>query len=983
MKHYLLLIICIGMFSLPSSASTVKIEYNSSSGIQDAEYTYKQSDGTVLGFYLGWEEAYFMGAISSKSSLTIPDNVQYDSNTYPVKHIGGWSICDFEKASTVTSLTLPTTAESINYLPSCVKILHTNSFIQYINNEFASNLDKVLVPSEHLQSYYDATDWSNYVLINEEGANPSKITINMTKEGEFAQLLLQKTDNWYKVNELTVVGNLNENDLNVFKRMRQLSKLDLSKAIITDIPNQFDGASSYSEYRDGFNILEELSLPEINSIGDYAFAQCYRLKSIKMSKVNTIGVGVFSCCGASQITLPEGISSIGNYAFYHSKLKSIIIPSSISEISYGCFEYCSELSSVTIPSSVLNINGVSFYGSGLTSISLSGVQTIGDYAFCNCEQLSKVKFAESLISLDYYSFEGCTSLTEIDLPASLISTNSAAFANCTNIKKVISRAVCPPTHESGAFILYGCDMTDVKLYVPSMSIDDYRKSWGWDNFYTILPLEEKTSNAYIWGIDAVIDDASVFSSDCNMTLDWVDNKYGIYDTYGTVNYNGSGTLSMHQFEQRHYLGSSSWDNYYTYNALQTALISNGPMRADLVTTKLKTANTWTWYFISLPYDVNVSDITYTEGVHFAIRRYSGANRAAMTGDTWVNLTEKDIMNAYEGYILRCDKEDAEFTFPAINNGNKNKIFEKDNAIVQLNDYVSEFEHNRSWNLIGNPYPCYFDSRFIDFTAPITVWNRYENRYDAYSPIDDDYILHPVQAFFVQKPIDKSDITFNKEGRQITSEAGSLNIKSRTKGNNSNNRNIYNLYLTQDNHRKDKTRFVINEKASNGYELDKDASKFFDSNNKSLLLYTIQNGIKYAINERPFGEGIVNLGVFAPEDGTYTFSISAPSGKDVVLVDNENNITKLFNEDYTCNVKAGYNDKRFQIILGSTTAINSIDNNSDEIIIGNSEISANIPFSIYSFDGRLIGNFLPGSICHLSKGVYVINSKDVKRKVVVK
>ena len=200
MKHYLLLIICIGMFSLPSSASTVKIEYNSSSGIQDAEYTYKQSDGTVLGFYLGWEEAYFMGAISSKSSLTIPDNVQYDSNTYPVKHIGGWSVCDFEKASTVTSLTLPTTAESINYLPSCVKILHTNSFIQYINNEFASNLDKVLVPSEHLQSYYDATDWSNYVLINEEGANPSKITINMTKEGEFAQLLLQKTDNWYKVN---------------------------------------------------------------------------------------------------------------------------------------------------------------------------------------------------------------------------------------------------------------------------------------------------------------------------------------------------------------------------------------------------------------------------------------------------------------------------------------------------------------------------------------------------------------------------------------------------------------------------------------------------------------------------------------------------------------------------------------------------------------------------------------------------------------
>lgn len=980
MKHYLLLIICIGMFSFPSLASTVKIEYNSSSGIQDAEYTYKQSDGTVLGFYLGWEEAYFMGAISSKSSITIPDNVQYDSKTYPVKYIGGWDLCDFDNASTVTSLTLPTTAEQIRNLPLCVKVLHTKNFISSIDHEFASNLDKVLVPSEHLQSYYDATNWSNYVLINAEGANPSKITINMTKEGEFAQLLLQKTDNWYKVNELTVVGNLNENDLNVFKRMRQLTKLDLSKAIITDIPNQFDGASSYSEYRDGFNILEELSLPEINSIGDYAFAQCYRLKNIKMTKVKTIGYGAFSNCGASQIKLPEGLSTIRSYAFYQSKLKSVIIPSSISEISDGCFEYCGELSSITIPSSVTTIKDNSFYESGLTSITLPGVQTIGYYAFYNCKQLAKVQFAESLVSIDVNSFDGCTGLTEIDLPSSLISTKSAAFANCTNIKKVISRAVCPPTHESGYFILQGCDMTDVKLYVPSMSIDNYRENYGWNNFYTILPLNEKLSNAYIWN-DATIDDTSIFSPNCNLTLDWFIYEHGIDRSSGSVDCNG--TLSMHQYEQRHYLGNSDWDDNYSSNAQHTSLISNGSIRADLVTTKLTTENTWTWYFISFPYDVNVSDITYPEGVHFAIRKYSGANRASMAGDTWVNLTDKDVMNAYEGYILRCDKENVEFTFPAINNGNKNKIFEKDNAIVPLNDYVSEFEHNRSWNLIGNPYPCYFDSRFIDFTAPITVWNRYEDRYDAYSPLDDEFILHPVQAFFVQKPIDKSNITFYKEGRQKTSEAKILNVKSRTKVNNINNRSVYNLYLSQDNYRKDKTRFVINEQASNEYELDKDASKFIDSNNSSLLLYTIQNGLKYAINERPFGEGIVNLGVFAPEDGRFTFSISAPSEKDIVLVDNENNITTLLNEDYTCNIKAGYNDKRFQIILDSTTAINSIDNNSDEIIIVNGEISSNMPFSIYSFDGRLIGNYFPGSVCNLSKGVYVINSKDVKRKVVVK
>ena len=976
MKHYLLLIICIGMFSLPSSASTVKIEYNSSSGIQDAEYTYKQSDGTVLGFYLGWEEAYFMGAISSKSSLTIPDNVQYDSKTYPVKYIGGWDLCDFDNASTVTSLTLPTTAEQIRNLPLCVKVLHTKNFISSIDHEFASNLDKVLVPSEHLQSYYDATNWSNYVLINAEGTNPSKITINMTKEGEFAQLLLQKTDNWYKVNELTVVGNLNENDLNVFKRMRQLTKLDLSKAIITDIPKKFDGASSYSEYRDGFNILEELSLPDINFIGDYAFAQCYRLKSIKMTKVNTIGDGAFSCCGASQITLPEGVSSIGRYAFYRSKLKSMIIPSSVSEISERCFQYCSELSSVTIPSSVITISDYSFCESGLTSITLPGVQTIGNYAFRNCKQLSKVTFSENLTRLGDYSFHECTALTEIDLPSSLISSNSAAFANCVNIKKVISRAVCPPTHESESFILYGCDMTDVKLYVPSMSIDNYREGYGWKNFYTILPLEEKTRNAYIWGIDAVIDDASSFSSDCNMTLDWVDNKYGIYDTYGTVNYNGSGTLSMHQYEQRHYLGSSSWDDNYTYNALQTALISNGPMRADLVTTTLQTANTRTWYFISLPYDVNVSDITYPEGVHFAIRRYSGANRAAMTGDTWVNLTEKDVMNAYEGYIFRCDKENAEFSFPAINNGNKNKVFEKESVVMPLGEYLSEFEHNRSWNLIGNPYPCYYDTRRMDFTAPITVWNRYNQRYDAYSPLDDSYILYPAQAFFVQRPVDQATITFDKAGRQIVAAVQSLETKATSrKASNITTRKIFNVVMSNGTI-EDHTRFVINSQAACTYELDKDASKFIVDDNTTMLLYTIEDGVKYAINERPLENGIINLGFFVPSDGDFTLSFNSVADESLVLIDHETNTETELIGEYHFTAKAGFNDGRFTLMFGEATGISDIN-------VNDGSVSANTPYSIYTIDGRLVGNYVAGSSTKLSKGIYVINNKDVNHKIVVK
>ncbi len=976
MKHYLFLFICIGMFTLPSFASTVKVERNTSSGIQNTEYTYKQSDGTVLGFYLGWEVAYFTGAISSKSSITIPDNVQYDSKSYPVKYIGR-NLCDFEKASTVTSLTLPTTAESINDLPSCVKILHTNSFIQYINHEYASNLDKVLVPSEHLQSYYDETDWSNYVLINAEGTNPSKITINMTKEGEFAQLLLQKTDNWYKVNELTVVGNLNENDLNVFKRMRQLTKLDLSKAIITDIPNQFDGATHYYEYRDGFNLLEELSLPDINSIGDYAFAQCYRLKSIKMSKVNTIGSGTFSCCGASQITLPEGVSSIGRYAFYRSNLTSIEIPSSITEISNYCFQYCSALKTITIPSSVTTIGYESFEGSGLTSVSLPGVKTIGSRAFYNCKQLSTIQFSEGLISFDDQPFYGCTSLTEIDLPSTFRSMTYSAFYGCTNVKKVISRAVTPPTHNNSYSILDGCDKTDVKLYVPAMSIDKYRAESGWKTFYTILPMEDKTTNIHIYDY-ATIDDASQFTNDCDMTLNWIQqNRNGSNQYYcGALDYNGSSTLSMHDYKQYHYMGRSSSNNPYSYDAHFTSLISNGTMRSDNVQTTLRVYDTNTWYFISLPYDVKVSDITYTDGTQFAIRKYSGQNRASQAGSTWVNLSADDTMNAYEGYILRCNKQNADFTFPAINNTNKNKVFEKESVVMPLGEYLSEFEHNRSWNLIGNPYPCFYDTRRMDFTAPITVWNRYNKRYDAYSPLDDSYILHPAQSFFVQRPVDQKSITFDKAGRQKNATVQTFETKATSrKASSKSTRKIFNVIMSNGTI-EDHTRFVINSEAACAYELDKDASKFIVDDNTTMLLYTVEDGVKYAINERPMENGIINLGFYVPADGDFTISFNSVEDESLVLIDHETNTETELIGEYHFTAKAGFNDGRFTLMFGETTSISNIN-------VNEGCVSANAPYSIYTIDGRLVGNYVEGNSTKLSKGIYVINSKDVNHKIVVK
>ena len=953
-----------------SNATTVDVIYDYSSGITNTNMTATLSDGTVLGFQFWGADVYLSGAISQQAELTVPDSISYSSNRYAVNHVG-YGRCDFDNAPNVTSLTLPATITNLDCLPSTVKVLHTNSYINSVNREQLLNLSKVLVPESTLTSYLSNTNWSYYVLINTEGTDPSRITVTMTKAGEFAQLLLQQTDNWYKVNELTVIGDLNTDDLNVFKRMKQLTKLDLSRAVIADIPAQFDGVNGTWSSRDGFNLLEELILPEVNSIGDYAFADCYRLNDITMPKVNSIGYGAFSRLGASQITLPEGIASIGEYAFYYSNLDNIAIPTTVTEISNYCFMGCNRLKSVNIPSSVTRIGYESFREAGLTSISLPGVKTIDRYAFYDCTQLSEVNFSEGLLKIGEGAFHYCTALTEIDLPSTWRDLGHAIFRYCNNIKKVTSRAVVPPTYDNYGDILYGCDKTDVKLYVPAMSIDKYRAANGWKEFYTILPMEDKTSNAYIYDY-ATIDDPTEFADNLNLTIDWLNNGY--YH-WGILYYEGNSPLSMQKYKQYHDLGSHSYGNPYFDYAQLTSLISNGTMRADSVQIVLETQNTDIWYFISLPFDVRVSDISYTEGAQFAIRRYSGYNRALQEGDTWINLTGEDIMNAYEGYILRCSKQNTFFTFPAINNTNKNKIFEKESVAMPLGEYLSEFEHNRSWNLVGNPYPCYYDTRYMDFTAPITIWNRRNQRYDAYSPVDDAYILHPSQSFFVQRPVDQSSITFNKAGRQTNPSVQPLQSYARRQASSNFHRKIFNV-LISDGTFEDHTRIVVNSKSSLAYELDKDASKFIADDNAAMLVYTVENGVKYAINERPMANGIINLGFYAPADGEYGLALNTSEEESLVLIDHETNTENVLSGEYHFTAKAGYNDSRFSLKFGETTGISTID-------VANGAISANIPYTVYTIDGRLVGKYNAGTTANLTKGIYVIKGKDVNRKIVVK
>lgn len=416
------------------------------------------------------------------------------------------------------------------------------------------------------------------------------------------------------------------------------------------------------------------------------------------------------------------------------------------------------------------------------------------------------------------------------------------------------------------------------------------------------------------------------------------------------------------------------------------------MRADDVTLGL-ICSTERWHFISFPFDVKVSDIQVediqgTEDTRWVIRKYSGEARAKQEFDkTWQNMTADSILHAGEGYIFQCSNgsDAAGVLVPAINNADKNLIFANDSRSIPLKEYVSEFGHNRSWNLIGNPFPCYYDTREMEYTAPITVWNN--NGYTAYSPVDDEYILCPSEAFFVQRPVDKETIGFPVSGRQANRVVMDKPFKVSPR-NTDIPRYLFNLTLKNEEYA-DRTRFVINEAASVNYEMERDASKFMSMDTRMPQLFTLEGDIRFAINERPYGNGVITLGTYFGNEGTYTLALNGTAEAEVTLVDKmEGKEVSLNEENYTFNASAGTVTNRFFIKLGKeVTSVETVMQTAARIYTAEGKIWVKTPettdMTVYTAEGKQVATARAASASfEVENGFYIVRVQGVSYKVAV-
>ena len=523
-------------------------------------------------------------------------------------------------------------------------------------------------------------------------------------------------------------------------------------------------------------------------------------------------------------------------------------------------------------------------------------------------------------------------------------------------------------------IPYGLGMEGRELYVPALSLNVYKQTAGWDRFQTIKPIDYLPENFTVLG-NLKLTLPETIPADYKPNVSVINNqKDDWYLQYGSLTVNGDGVLSMKDF-------SMLWDPNYQYDYYDRSqnyctLVNNSHLRADNVFIDVYTRND-RWTFLTLPFDVKVGDIEMlcNGTTNWVIRRYDGQKRAAgETADTWVRMNADDMMNAGEGYIIQGSRYVGNdwqaysgFRMKAVNNGNKNNIFRADDITVTLADYESEFAHNRSWNLIGNPYPCYYDTRFMQYDAPITVWSTRNNTYTAYSPADDDYILLPGEAFFVQRPVENGTVLFGKDGRQINRTVRNIELSRGDKAGTL--RTIVNLTLSDGSH-SDRTRVVLNEQASLQYEMDKDAGKFMSTDATVPQIFTSFNGVDYAINERPMAEGTVDISLRIGADGLYTIALgNAVENCQVVLEDRAENRQVVLSAEgeYVFSAKAGSCAGRF--VLRFT-------NEATGIGTWQSDNSSQADKQVYNLQGQRINSNFSIRNSQLSKGVYIQNGKKI-------
>ncbi len=168
-------------------------------------------------------------------------------------------------------------------------------------------------------------------------------------------------------------------------------------------------------------IPDEIGGRQVIGIGDYAFSSRDENTPTPLKKV------VFG----------KNIKSIGLSAFWgNGNLQELELPENLEVIGLYAFSRCVSITKVKCNDKLQRLEQEAFWGcSGLTSLDLKNVKSIGQWAFSNCIGLHDISF-NNLEYLGISAFYGCKNLKNINLGHGNLTIDEWAFTGCEALKNV-------------------------------------------------------------------------------------------------------------------------------------------------------------------------------------------------------------------------------------------------------------------------------------------------------------------------------------------------------------------------------------------------------------------------------------------------------------------------------------------------------------------------------------------------------------------